>query len=296
MGFAIDPRTRPGWVRLSVSDVERSIAFYREVLGMVELRDSGEEVVMGAGSEPLVALREQRGARPKPPRSTGLYHFAVLLPSRRELARAYLRISERWFLHGASDHLVSEALYLSDPDGHGIEVYADRPRSAWRRLPTGELGMDTLPLDLRSLLSELRDEDDVPGEGYRLPDGTVMGHVHLHVSRLERARAFYRGAIGMNVTFDWSRYGALFFAAGDYHHHVGANVWAGIDAPRPPPESVRLLSFSLLLPDERSLEDLLAHLRSMNVGISEDSELLAGRYGFVVKDQDGNDVELVVRG
>jgi catechol 2,3-dioxygenase len=295
MRFRISPEARPGWVRLTVSDLERSIRFYRLVLGMSVIGEKGEEVMLGTGGETLVVLKEHPGARPKPRNATGLYHFAVLLPSRRDLARAYLRILERWALDGASDHLVSEALYLSDPDGHGIEVYADRPRSLWRRLPTGEPSMATLPLDLRSLLRELGDEAEVHGDDYRLPSGTRIGHVHLHVSRLERARAFYLDLLGMNLTFDWSSYGALFFAAGDYHHHVGANVWAGIDAPRPPKDSVQLVSYSLVMPDVESLEAVVTHLRSVGHEVAEDEEALEGHEGFVVGDQDGNKVELVVR-
>jgi len=295
MEFKIAPETRPGWVRLTVSDLDRSLRFYRQVLGMSLIDEEAEEVNLGAGGETLVVLREHRNARPKPRRATGLYHFAVLLPSRRDLARAYLRIAERWPLDGAADHLVSEALYLSDPDGHGIEVYSDRPRATWRRLPTGTLSMATLPLDLGSLLKELSEEAELPGEDYRLPEGTRVGHVHLHVSRLERAKAFYVGSLGMNLTFDWSAYGALFFAAGDYHHHVGANVWAGIDAPRPPQDSVRLVSYSLVLPDLEDLEAVVTHLRSKGIEVNEDPEPLKGYTGYVVNDQDGNVVELVVR-
>jgi catechol 2,3-dioxygenase len=295
MRFTIAPETRPGWVKLTVSDLDRSLRFYRQVRGMSVIGEEGEEVRLGAGGDTLVVLREHRNARPKPRRATGLYHFAVLLPSRRDLARAYLRIAERWPLDGAADHVVSEALYLSDPDGHGIEVYVDRPRAMWRRLPTREVSMATLPLDLGSLLKELADEAGLPGEDYRLPEGTRIGHVHLHVSRLERARAFYVNSLGMNLTFDWSIYGALFFAAGYYHHHVGANVWAGIDAPRPPQDSVRLVSYSLVLPDLESLEAVLTHLRSRGLEVNEDAEPLKSYTGYVVNDQDGNAVELVAR-
>ncbi len=282
-------------MKLTVSDLERSIRFYRSVLGMSVIGEEGGEVRLGAGAETLVVLKEHPGSKPRPPNTTGLYHFAVLLPSRVDLARAYLNVVERWALDGVADHLVSEALYLSDPDGHGIEIYADRPRSEWRRLPKGGVSMATLPLDLRSLLRELTHGAELPGEEFRLPEGTRIGHVHLHVSRLERARAFYVDALGMDLTFDWSDKGALFFAAGDYHHHVGANVWAGIDAPRPPKDSVRLVSYSLVLPDLESLDAVVRHLRSIGREVSEDPEPPEGHTGYVVNDQDGNAVELLVR-
>ncbi len=296
MRFRIAPETRPGWVRLTVSDLERSLRFYQHVLGMSVIGEENAEVRLGVDGEALVVLRERPGAKPKPRNARGLYHFAVLLPGRRDLARAYLRIVELWGLDGASDHLVSEALYLSDPDGHGIEVYADRMRALWKKLPTGELRMATLPLDIRSLLlRELGDEGELPGDDYRLPDGTRIGHIHLHVSRLERARAFYVDSLGMNLTFDLSVHGALFFAAGDYHHHVGANVWAGIDAPRPPESSVQLVSYSLVLPNREGLEAVVTHLRSRGLMVTEDAETLSGYAGYVVNDLDGNAVELVAR-
>lgn len=283
-----------GWVRLTVSSLERSVVFYREVLGLRVVSEEEGAVVMGCGGEPLLFLYEARGAGPKPPKTVGLYHFAILLPSRRDLAEFFLRLSERWHVEGASDHLVSEALYLSDPDGHGIEVYSDRPAGRWRFLGDGSIYMATLPLDIESLLREPFDADRVASDSWVAPDGTRLGHIHLHVSRLERARDFYQGALELSITFRWERAGALFFAAGRYHHHIGANVWAGVDAPRPPPDSVALKSYSIVLRDAERLHSLSEMLKDRGHVIEEPvGPVPRGFGGFAVRDLDGNVVEIV---
>jgi catechol 2,3-dioxygenase len=192
----------------------------------------------------LIILDERPDAHPRPPRSTGLYHAAILLPTRRDLARTLRRLAEaRYPLTGASDHRVSEALYLDDPDGNGLEIYADRPRAAW---PTAgpEVRMTVDPLDIDDLLAE---NDSAPWSG--LPAGTILGHMHLHVADLPSAEAFYVGLLGFSVM---QRFGssALFVAAGGYHHHLGLNTWAGVGAPPPPPNTVGLAYFTIHLPDE----------------------------------------------
>jgi catechol 2,3-dioxygenase len=188
----------------------------------------------------LIELHERKGAIPKPRRTTGLYHFAILVPSRAALGRSLRRLAEmRWPISGAADHLVSEALYLDDPDGLGIEIYRDRPRDTWR-VVDGELAMATDPLDVQDVADEPGAE--MPWTG--LEAGTVMGHVHLHVPHLDTAETFYCGRIGFDPIV--RRYpGALFVAAGGYHHHLGLNVWAGIGAPPPPENAVGLRSFTI---------------------------------------------------
>ena len=225
-------------VSLTVRDLDRSLQFYKDVLGFVEI----EPTRLGpAGGRVLIELHERKDAIAKPRRSTGLFHFAILVPSRAALGRSLRRlVDRRWPLTGGSDHLVSEALYLDDPDGLGIEIYRDRPRDSWQRQPNGQLAMATDPLDLQGVHDEPGAE--TPWQG--LEAGTVIGHVHLHVSHLDAAEAFYCGRIGfepMVRTYP----GALFVAAGGYHHHLGLNVWAGIGAPPPPENAVGLRSFTI---------------------------------------------------
>jgi len=188
----------------------------------------------------LLELQEDRAAVPRPQRSAGLFHVAILVPSRAALGRSLRRLAERrWPISGASDHLVSEALYLDDPDGLGLEIYRDRPREQWQ-VRDGEVAMATDPLDLQGVHGEPGAE--APWAG--LDAGTSIGHVHLHVPHLDTAEAFYCGRIGFTSTL--RRYpGALFVAAGGYHHHLGLNVWAGIGAPPPPANAVGLRSFSI---------------------------------------------------
>lgn len=260
--FRMPDGTLPGRVRLRVRDLDRALAFYRLLLGLEVRARDGQRAALAPAEErvPLLLLEGDPEAVPRPPGTTGLYHFALLLPHRRALARAFLHLARRrWPFHGFSDHRVSEALYLPDPEGNGIELYADRPREAWP-LRHGRLWMDTRPLDLDGLLAELDPEEAREERGPALPPGTRLGHIHLHVSRLEDAEAFYAGALGLEVTV--REYpGALFFAAGDYHHHVGVNVWAGIGAPRPPERATGLVDFSFRLPTRDGLERLLEHLQ-----------------------------------
>ncbi len=228
-GYRLPEGTRLGAVRLQIADLERSIAYYEETLGMRVLRRFGSGAVLGARRDdtPLVALQERAGARPAPHRGrTGLFHFAILLPDRTSLGRFVRHVREIGARVGAADHLVSESLYLQDPDNLGIEVYADRPRSSWRRIGR-ELMMATDPLDLVGLV---RDAGTVSWTG--MPGGTVMGHVHLRVADLAQAAAFFSEALGFDRMV-WQYPGALFFAAGGYHHHLGTNTWAGGGASPP---------------------------------------------------------------
>jgi catechol 2,3-dioxygenase len=230
-----------GQVSLTVRDLDRSLSFYCDVLGFIEARrDSRVSFLAPPGGRVLIELHERTDAAAKPRRSAGLFHFAILVPSRAALGRSLRRLAEqRWPMSGAADHLVSEALYLDDPDGLGIEIYRDRPRDSWRKA-NGEIAMATDPLDLQSV----HDESGAAAPWTGLDPETVIGHVHLHVPHLDTAEAFYCGRIGFEPVV--RRYsGALFVAAGGYHHHLGLNIWAGIGAPPPPGNAVGLRSFTV---------------------------------------------------
>jgi catechol 2,3-dioxygenase len=247
---SIDPGTSMGTVRLTVADLDAVRDFYRDAIGLTELESANGIVRLGT-DEALVELHGDAGAPPRPRGTSGLFHLAIVVPSRADLARALQRVAEAgWRLSGASDHLVSEALYLSDPEGNGIELYRDRPRQEWP-IRDGQIQMDTLPLDLDGVLSELRREDATSG----MPAGTRIGHVHLNVGDLSAAEAFYAGALGFDVTVRGYP-GALFVSAGGYHHHVGLNTWAGEGAPPAPEGSRGLGRFEIVLPDKRALENL----------------------------------------
>ncbi|MBI4544781.1 MAG: VOC family protein [Gemmatimonadetes bacterium] len=263
LGAAIigEPRlpaaTRLGRVRLQVADLSRSLAYYESTLGFRAVPNHGEAVALAAegGDVPLIELHERAGAAPVPHRGRlGLYHFAILLPYRGALARFLAHLTARGERPGASDHLVSEALYLRDPDGLGVEVYADRPRSTWR-YQKGELLMDTRPLDIADLV---RAGGGAVWQG--MPAGTVIGHVHLHVADLDDAAAFYHAALGFDVVVR-SYAGALFLSAGGYHHHLGLNTWAGAAAARPQPGDARLLDWEIVVPRPEQAEAAAARLR-----------------------------------
>jgi catechol 2,3-dioxygenase len=247
----IPPGTSIGKVRLRVADIDALSEFYERVVGLRGVERDGDLVRLGPeGGKPIVELLSAPAAGPPPTFSTGLFHMAVLVPDRAELARSLRRVIEQgWRLTGASDHLVSEALYLQDPEGNGIEIYRDRPRDQWGHADNGELRMATLPLDLEDVLSA-EGESDRPPNG--MPDGTTMGHVHLRVADIPAAEAFYNGELGLEVMVR-SYPGALFVAAGGYHHHVGLNTWESQGAPAPPEGSLGLDRWELVLPnaDER---------------------------------------------
>lgn len=276
-------------VRLRVADLERSLRFYRDLLGFRVLRAaSGTAELSASGAGPAqVILEERPGARPKPPGTTGLYHVAILLPGRRELARLLRRLAgARWSFDGFSDHGVSEAVYLPDPDGNGLELYADRPRSAWR-WQDGEVVMFTRPLDVEGLLAELGRAPERPDEPPLHPRARI-GHVHLHVADLARSEAFYGGLLGFEVTT--RRYpGALFLAAGGYHHHLGLNIWAGEGAPPPPADAAGLVDFTVAVGDRSFLGQLARRLRE--AGYEPEGEQDSA---LRVRDPDGTTVVLAL--
>ena len=278
----IAPETHIGKVRLRVADVDDLTTFYERVIGLRAVQRDGELVQLGAeGGAPLIELVSAPGAPPAPSFSTGLFHLAVLVPDRLELARSLQRAAAAgWRLTGASDHLVSEALYLQDPEGNGIEIYRDRPRNQWNH-DNGELRMATLPLDLQGVLDEL-------GSGEQAADGvpaaTTIGHVHLQVADIPAAEGFYSGALGLDVMVR-SYPGALFLAAGGYHHHLGLNTWQSAGAPRPPEGALGLDRYELVLPDAAARDEAAERL-----GESGDSVRL--EEGVLATDPSGNRVLL----
>jgi catechol 2,3-dioxygenase len=257
--YRLPDATRVGRVTLQVADLGRSIAYYTQVLGLRVLSRSVGAAGLGPHGHdedvPLVELRERHGARRVPRHGLlGLYHFALLVPDRPALGRLLAHLLSTGVRPGMSDHRVSEALYLTDPDGLGIEVYVDRPRAEWRH-EGRQLMMATDPLDADAVIGAAR------GAAWTgMPKGTVVGHVHLFVGDLAEAASFYHAAIGLDQT-NWSYPGALFMAAGGYHHHLGTNTWAA-DAPRASDADARLIEWELVVPDASAVGAIGDSLRT----------------------------------
>jgi catechol 2,3-dioxygenase len=267
----IAPATTVGAVHLSVADLDRSVGFYERAIGLRTLERDGGKASLGPGSDALLVLREEPGAPPADGYS-GLFHFALLVPTRVDLARWLAHaISERVPLTGASDHFVSEAVYLRDPDHHGIEIYRDRPREHWE----GQVArMGTWPLDVDGVLGEL---PEGPPAFDGLAAGTRMGHVHFRVADVESTVAFYRDVLGFELMAQLGPQ-AAFLSAGGYHHHIGANVWESRGRPQAPPGTARLLAAEVLLPDEGERDRVASRVPDAQEG--ED--------GVLVHDPSGN--------
>jgi catechol 2,3-dioxygenase len=286
--YRIAEATRIGYVHLRVRDLERSLAFYLDVLGF-KLVSGGQHTatLSASGRGPgLIVLTARKDAPPRQPRATGLYHYAIRVPNRRALAMVLRRLEEmQWPVQGYADHDVSEAVYLADPDGIGIEVYADRPRDEWP-LRNGQVVMVTEPLELERLMREL---DAWPGEWQGMDPATDIGHIHLRVSSLEAAEEFYHGVLGFDVT-QRDLVGALFLSAGGYHHHVGVNTWASEGARRAPADALGLISFGVFLPDAVTMREVSKRLSTAGTTMSkqEDGSIRAG-------DPDNIFIEFVTR-
>ncbi len=283
MGFHSKPTTFVGHVKIKVENLKRSLKYYQEAIGfdVLEQTDTSAKLTTD-GKTSILSLEQPANVRPKQGRTTGLYHFAILLPKRSDLANIVKHFVENGIRFGSSDHLVSEALYLNDPDGNGIEIYIDRDPSVWS-WKDKEVAMSVDPLDFKNLLTAVK-----PGETWKgMPEGTVMGHIHLHVSELKKTEEFYVKGLGFDVV---NRYGgqALFLSSGKYHHHIGVNTWNGIGAPTPPISSVGLQSFTLFLPTEETRRQIVSNLKKLGAKVREESNK------FITQDPSGNQVELEV--
>lgn len=283
--------THIGYVQLRVRDLDRALAFYLDVLGLKLVSGGMHTATLSAtGRGPgLLVLTEKKDAPARSPRATGLYHVAFRVPNRRALALtiAHLRGSS-WRVDGFADHDVSEAVYVTDPEGNGIEVYSDRARATWP-LRGGHVEMVTVPLDLDDLMRELA---DFPGTWEGIDPATDIGHVHLRVSDLDVAEEFYSRVLGFDVT-QRTLPGALFMSAGGYHHHIGANVWHiqhGPHGARPSADALGLISFSIVVPDAHAIAALEERLRDASVPTRGDAE-----GGVRAADPDGNFIELGVK-
>lgn len=252
----IHPATDIGLVSLKIKNLKRSITFYTEVIGLKVLKQEGRQAEMTAdGVKPLLILREIEDALVLPERSgAGLYHFAILVPDRASLGLAVRNLIRHNVPVGQGDHIVSEALYLSDPDNNGIEIYADRPRETWKRDSRGHYVMGTDPVDVEGLLAA---SEHLQWTG--LPAGTVIGHVHFHVSDLKDAEQFYVNLLGFDITAFYGSM-ALFISAGGYHHHIGLNTWAGVGVPPVPENAAGIDYFTLRLPDQKELDAVVSRL------------------------------------
>ncbi|MFC0043003.1 VOC family protein [Metabacillus iocasae] len=282
MNFHCPPAVFIKNVHLIVENLNRSLLFYRDVLGFKVLKETSQAAILTVdGETPILTIEQPEGVLPKPSRTTGLYHFALLLPNRHDLANMLTHLLQvEYPLQGASDHLVSEAIYLADPDGNGIEIYIDRPSNTWR-WEDGELIMATEPLDGKGLLAERTET------WKQIPHGTIMGHIHLHVSNLHEAESFYCDGLGFDVT---TRYGdqALFLSSNGYHHHIGLNTWNGIGAPPAPKNSVGLKFSTLVFPTIVYREQVIERLEKIGATIKvKDNEI-------ITKDPSGNAIRLIV--
>ena len=285
--YRLPNRTRLGRVRLQVSDLDRSILYYRDIIGLRVLRSAAASAHLGPHGDDdhvILELHERRGARAVTPAGLlGLYHFAILLPDQPSLGRFVRHLLARELRFGSADHVVSEATYLWDPDGLGIEVYADRPRDAWRTAGR-ELVMGVERLDLGSVVEAGGHE---PWTG--IPGGTTMGHMHLSVGNLPAARAFYHTALGLDVTV-WSYPGALFMSAGGYHHHLGTNTWAAGAQPATDADA-KLLEWELLLPHQPDVDRAADSLRRSGYAVTRegDAAVALDPWGTPLRLRDGDE-------
>jgi catechol 2,3-dioxygenase len=292
--FSIHPATLIGHVSLTVANLENQIAFYQQVLGFQLHWREGNKAGLGAGGADLLRLTEEPNIR-KYQRVTGLYHFAVLFPNRRELARAIARLFALKYPNYPTDHIMTKSTYLDDAEGNGIELYTESPEDGtWRmtngtfeaRRADGTLSNGREPLDIDALFSHLKEDDrlDVP-----IPPETRMGHVHLHVRNVDEAVDFYHGLIGFDVMGLAKTFGMAFVSAGGYHHHVGLNIWQGEGAPPPPADAVGLRHFTVELPNQQALDEVIARIDKAAIPSNQTDD------GLLVHDPSQNGVILTLR-
>lgn len=278
--FHREPNTFVGQVSINVTNLESAITFYQNIIGFKVLEQTERKVVLTAdGKTGLLTLEQPVDVIAKEGRTSGLYHFALLLPTRADLSIFLRNLLQTGYKFGASDHIVSEALYITDPDGNGIEIYRDRPSSEWT-WSNGEVSMASDPLNGESLLAE----SDSEWRG--LPADTIMGHIHLHVSDLQKAEEFYMKGLGFTIVSHYPQ--AIFIATGGYHHHIALNTWQGVGAPTPKKNSVGLNWYTLVFPSEEARGKVIEQLREIGASVQVENDL------FVTVDPSGNKIQLVV--
>lgn len=280
--FFQKPTTYVGQVSVNVTDMEKSLEFYVGFMGFKVLEKSIQKAILTAdGKTPLITLEQPSDVKPKESKTTGLYHMAILLPSRSDLATFLKHLAETRgnTRLGAADHFVSEALYFDDPDGNGIEVAWDRPSTEWK-WNEGLVDMATVQLDVQGLLQEAKSEWN------GMPEDTLMGHIHLHVAQLVETEKFYVEGLGFNIVTRFP--GALFASTNGYHHHIGLNIWNGVGAKCPEPNCVGLNWFTLVMPSDEAREEVVQRLNNLGVTVKEEN----GNY--MTEDPSGNTIHLLV--
>lgn len=286
--MSIHPATHIGMVHYTVRDLDRQIAFYQDILGFKLLRRDGDTASLGTAKRELLRLTQSPSA-PIARGTTGLYHTAFLVPTKWDLAHLTRQIIDtRTRVQGHSNHGTHLALYLPDPEGNGVELAWDFPKEMWP-MKDGMMDLATMPregVDIEELLTEL-DRDPSPWPG--LADDSTVGHVHLHVSRLDETRTFYHELLGFELTADLAEMGAVFLSAGGYHHHIGTNVWKGVGAVAPPDGAVGLRYFSVVLPDEDELRRVEARVRDAGTHVTPTDG------GLLLKDPAKNGVLLTTK-
>jgi catechol 2,3-dioxygenase len=284
---------------LRVRNIDKVLRFYEKGLGLhvnKRYQDGNEDdgnLVYELGfkqkflssDKPILILRHDPNAKNAPQRSAGLYHFAILVPDRRSLALTYLAIRNSGVQYdGFADHLVSESLYLRDPENNGIEIYRDRHVSEWSHDNEGHINMDTLPLDLNSLVSELNIEERKTAKAF--PTGARIGHMHIRVINLQRSIKFYHEKIGLDITSDWSSMGAAFLSAGGYHHHIGINTWHSLNGKVHGDGETGLENFTIAIPDRTSF-NTIESIINRHTSSEQQTKQKTDRNQFLIFDPDG---------
>lgn len=273
MTYKLDPQMQLGYVHLRVLDLQTMTQFYTKLgLKMLEMTNDKATLAFPNGDKSFLILTTETNTIPRPRRTTGLFHFAILVKTREDLAHVLTHISQSGIhITGAGDHIYSEAFYLNDPEGNGIEIYRDRPRSEWIEDGKGGWVTATNPVDVQGVMA-LFDENR-PWNGF--PEGTTLGHIHLNVSELnEEMTHFYVNALGMDIMTNFMD-SALFISAGRYHHHIAINIWQGVGAPNAPVNSSGLEGYSLVLSSDEELQKLANNLTTHHVPFTfENGELI----------------------
>jgi len=293
--FSIHPQTLIGHVSLTVANLDNQIAFYQQALGFQQHWRDGNRAGLGAGGADLIRLTEQPNVK-RYRRVTGLYHFAVLFPNQRELARAVARLFVLKYPNSPTDHIMTKTTYLNDPEGNGIELYAESPEDGSfvienddfvTRRTDGTLSDGREALDVDKLFSHLSEDDRLDAS---LPPETRVGHVHLHVRNVAEAVDFYHGVIGFDLKGMSSTFRAAFVSAGGYHHHLGLNAWQGEGAPPPPADAVGLRHFTVELPNQQALDEVITRVDAAGLPSNRTED------GLLVQDPSQNGVVLTVKG